>query len=73
VTSESLADDSESDLLVFGDDAAKAALDDVDALEAGPVATAVVAGGADGERSAVDATDGAATPVTGDNGDVVVR
>jgi len=73
VINDGLAHDGKDDLLNFGVDAAEAALDDVDDLETGLARTADVAGGADGERDAVDAADGAAAPAAGDDLDVVVR
>jgi len=73
VISDGLAHDGEEELFVLGVDAAEAALDDVDALEADLSWMADVAGGSDGEQDAVDAADGAAAPAAGDDLDVVVR
>jgi len=72
VINDSLAHDGEDDHFLLGFDDAEAALDDVDAVEAGLARTADVTGGADGERDAVDAADGAAAPSAGDDIDVVV-
>ena len=62
-----LAKAAEDVLLFLGVDAAAAASDDIDALEAGLARTADVSGGTDWEQDAVDAADGAAALAAGDD------